>query len=33
MPLPKQLQEALRRAKQSTKIPADYDRVKQLLLA
>jgi threonine synthase len=33
IPLPKQLQEALQRTKQSTRIPADYDRVKRLLLA
>ncbi|MCX6145330.1 MAG: threonine synthase [Ignavibacteriales bacterium] len=32
-PLPKQLQEALQRTKQSTRIPADYQRVKRLLLA
>ena len=32
MPLPKQLQGALQRTKQSTRIPADYDRVKRLLL-
>ena len=33
IPLPKQLQEAQRRAKQSTRIPADYHQVKRLLLA
>jgi threonine synthase len=33
MPLPKQLQEAQGRSKQSTRIPADYTRVKQLFLA
>ena len=32
IPLPKQLQEALQRTKQSTRIPADYQKVKQLLL-
>jgi threonine synthase len=31
--LPRQLQDALRRTKQSTKIPAEYDQVKRLLLA
>jgi threonine synthase len=33
MPVPQQLHEAMRRTKQSTKIPADYDRVRRLLLA
>ena len=33
MPLPRQLQEALQRTKQSARIPADYDRVRRLLLA
>jgi threonine synthase len=33
IPLPKQLQEALQHTKRSTRIPADYDRMKQLLLA
>jgi len=32
MPLPQQLQEVLGRPKQSTRIPADYDRVRRLLL-
>jgi threonine synthase len=33
MPLPEQLRGAVQRTKQSTLIPADYDRVKRLLLA
>jgi threonine synthase len=33
MPLPKQLQATLQRTKQSTRIPADYNRVRRLLLA
>jgi threonine synthase len=33
IPPPKQLQEAMQRVKQSTKIPSDYHRIRQLLLA
>jgi threonine synthase len=33
IPLPRQLQEALQRTKQSTRIPAEYGRVKKLLMS